>query len=96
LTNRDKLTIRFQNHTPATRMRIRFLTENAAQWHEAPGLDFEVVPHDNQPRTYTLQPGQVPGWTGRLQQLRLDLATGSSLTGTCRIDYIHLHRSTEE
>jgi hypothetical protein len=30
----------------------------------------------------------VAGWQGTLKQLRLDLATGTPLTGTCRIDYI--------
>jgi len=47
-----------------------------------------VVPNDNAPREYTVDLSDVPGWTGQLKQLRLDLATGTPLTGTCRIDYL--------
>lgn len=83
-----RLTIRFQNHTPATHMRFRFTTATNPAWQEAGGKTFEVVPNDSGPRVYTVDMSDVPGWSGRLKQLRLDLSDGVSLTGTCRIDYI--------
>ena len=82
------LKIRFQNHTPATRMRFRFTTEANPAWQEANSKSFVVVANDNGPREYTVDLATVPGWAGRLKQLRLDLATGNAITGTCRIDYI--------
>ena len=86
-TNRT-IKIRFQNHTPAASMRFRFTTEVSPAWHEANSKSFAVVANDNGSREYTVDLATVPGWTGRLKQLRLDLATGSAITGTCRIDYI--------
>jgi hypothetical protein len=80
--------IRFQNHTPATRMRFRFTTDSQPDWDAANGKSFAVTPNDNAPREYVVDMSDVAGWQGTLKQLRLDLATGTPLTGTCRIDYI--------
>jgi hypothetical protein len=88
LTGKEKITIRFQNHTPATEMRLKFTTEADPDWDDAKSRAFTVVANDNESRTYTLDLSTLPGWKGRLRQLRLDLATGKPLTGTCRVDYI--------
>jgi hypothetical protein len=88
LTGKPSLLIRFQNHTPATRMRFRFTTEAQPDWREANGKSFAVVANDNAPRQYVVDMADVPGWQGTLKQLRFDFATGKPLTGTCRIDYI--------
>jgi hypothetical protein len=90
LTANIAIRIRFQNHTPATRMRFRFTTATDTAWDEAKSQSFEVTPNDNAPRDYTVAMSATPGWTGRLKQLRLDLATGAPLTGTCRVDYIRI------
>jgi len=82
--------IRFMNHTPATRMRLRFTTAADSTWDDANRREFDVVPNDSQPREYVIDMSELLGWTGRLKQLRLDLATGSPLTGTCRVDYISI------
>lgn len=93
LTGQDSITIRFQNHTPATQMRLRFTTEADAAWDDAKSRVFSVVANDNGSRTYSLDMSAVPAWKGRLRQLRLDLATGEPLTGTCRFDYLWVTRS---
>lgn len=90
LAGHKTITIRFQNHTPATHMRLAFQTNTDAEWNEANTKNFDVIADDNGPREYTVDMSTVPGWTGKLKQLRLDLATGTSLTGTCRIDYIRI------
>ncbi|GAB4130322.1 hypothetical protein [Thermopirellula anaerolimosa] len=72
----------------ATTIRFRFTTEADPTWDDAKSLAFEVVPNDEAPREYVVDMSSVPGWKGTLKQLRLDLATGQSLTGTCRFDYI--------
>jgi hypothetical protein len=71
-------------------MRFAFTTKTAADWDEANGKTFAVTPNDNGPRTYHVDLSSVPGWSGKLDQLRLDLATGTPLTGTCRIDYLRI------
>lgn len=86
LATSASIRIRFQNHTPATQMRFQFTTAASPDWNE--GKTFAVVANDDAPREYTVDLSDVPGWTGRLKQLRLDLATGTPLTGTCRIDYL--------
>ncbi|NSW57403.1 MAG: right-handed parallel beta-helix repeat-containing protein [Armatimonadetes bacterium] len=88
LTGNAHITIRFQNHTPATRMRFRFTTNRAPVWQDANSKTFAVVPNDTAPRVYTVDMSDVAGWTGKLKQLRLDFSDGAELTGTCRIDYI--------
>ena len=80
--------IRFQNHTPATRMRLRFTTKNAPTWEANLGQAFAVMPNDTESRLYTLDLRSTAGWRGKLKQLRLDFADGAPLTGTCRIDYL--------
>jgi hypothetical protein len=69
-------------------MRVRFTTEADGVWDDAKSQSFAVVADDNDPRTYTIGLSSLPAWQGRLRQLRLDLATGKPLTGTCRFDYI--------
>jgi hypothetical protein len=88
LTGHDTVTLRFQNHTPAAQMRLRFTTEADAVWDDAKSRTFTVAADDNGCRTYSLDMSAVPAWKGRLRQLRLDLATGEPLTGTCRFDYV--------
>lgn len=88
LSGKETITLRLQNHTPAAEMRLKFTTEADPAWDDAKSQTFTVVPHDNDSRTYTLDLSALPAWKGRLRQLRLDLATGQPLTGTCRLDYL--------
>lgn len=83
-----RIRLRFMNHTPAAKMRLRFTTDDDPAWDDAKSREFETVPNDDAPREYVVEMASVPGWKGTLKQLRLDLATGESLTGTCRFDYI--------
>ena len=94
LTGKETITLRLQNHTSATQMRLKFTTEADPVWDGAKSRAFAVVAYDKQCRTYSLDLSAVPAWKGRLRQLRLDLATGQSLTGTCRIDYIWISSPT--
>jgi len=80
--------IRFQNHTPAARMRLRFTTKGAPTWEANLGQSFAVTPNDTETRLYTVDMRGADGWSGELKQLRLDLSDGEPLTGTCRIDYV--------
>ena len=82
------LVIRFQNHTPAMRMRLRFTTADAPAWEANLGKTFTVTANDNAARVYTLEMRGTAGWGGQLKQLRLDFADGAPVTGTCRIDYL--------
>ena len=85
--------IRFQNHTPATRMRLRFTTQDEPAWEAGLGKSFAVTPNDTEARLYTLDLRDIAGWKGQLKQLRLDFSDGAPVTGTCRIDYIWIGRS---
>lgn len=84
--------IRFQNHTPATYMRLRFTTKDAPTWEANLGQTFTVTPNDTESRIYRIDLRSVAGWRGDLKQLRLDIADGTPLTGTCRIDYVWIGR----
>ena len=84
--------VRFQNHTPAARMRLRFTTAAAPEWGANLGQAFEVSPDDTVARLYMMNLRGIAGWSGKLKQLRLDFADGAPLTGTCRIDYVWIGR----
>lgn len=92
LTGSEHVVIRMQNHTPAKQMRLQFTTEAGSDWEASRSLTFPVEPNDSSSRTYVLNPSSLPGWKGKLRHLRLDLADGTPLTGTCRIDYIWITR----
>lgn len=85
-----RLRLRMMNHTPATRMRLRFTTAADQAWNDTNSILFDLTANDDAPRIYDVDLSRLPAWTGRLKQLRLDLATGEPLTGTCRIDYLWL------
>lgn len=80
--------IRFQNHTDATRMRLRFTTAAEPSWSAGLGQSFDVVANDPGQRLYTVDMRAAAGWSGRLKQLQLDFSDGRPVTGTCRIDYL--------
>ncbi|MBI5834440.1 MAG: hypothetical protein HZB16_19250 [Armatimonadetes bacterium] len=84
------LRLRLMNHTPATRMRLRYITDADRTWDERKSVPFDVVAGDTAPRAYTIDLSRAPGWAGRIRQIRLDLATGAPLTGTVRLDYVAL------
>ncbi|MGC3957549.1 MAG: right-handed parallel beta-helix repeat-containing protein [Verrucomicrobiota bacterium] len=92
LSGREKLVLRMQNQTPATAMRVAFATRAETAWKEENRVEFAVTPNDHQVRTYTVDLSQAAGWKGTLKQLRIDLATGQPLTGTCRIDWVWVVR----
>ena len=94
LAQHKSITICFQNHTPATQMRFAFTTQAATAWSEANSKSFDVVANDNGSRRYVVDMSTVPAWAGELKQLRLDLATGTPVTGTCRIDYLRIDNAS--
>jgi len=96
LDGNQVVAIRFQNHTPAARMRFRFTTKDAPTWESNLMQTFAVTPNDNAARLYKIDMRRSPGWRGKLKQLRLDFADGAPLTGTCRIDYIWIGASQSE
>jgi len=85
--------LRLQNHTSATHMTLRFITSADPAWSEAKSVKFTVAANDNEMRDYAVDLSALPGWTGTLKQLRLDLTGGDAATGTCRIDYIRIDDS---
>ena len=90
LASAPRFTICMQNHTGATHLRLRFTTDAEPSWAANLGTRFDVAARDPSPRLYTVDMRAVEGWHGRLKQLRLELADGAPVTGTCRIDYIWL------
>ena len=85
--------LRLQNHTPTTHMTLRFITDTDSTWSEAKSKSFAVTANDNGLRDHAVDMSALPGWTGNLRQLRLDLTGGDSAAGTCRIDYIWIDDS---
>ena len=93
ISKHKTIRVRFQNHTPATHMAFRFITNADSAWNDAKSRSFDVVANDNGPRDYTVDMSSIRGWKGTLKQLRFDMGGGSTVTGTCRIDYIRIDNS---
>ena len=85
--------LRLQNHTSAAHMTLRFITDADPSWSEAKSKKVAVTANDNAQRDYAVDLSALPGWAGKLRQLRLDLTGGEPATGTCRIDYIWIDDS---
>jgi hypothetical protein len=95
LASAPRFTIRMQNRTGATSMRLRFTTDTEPSWEANLGIRFAVNNYDPSPHLYTVEMSAVDGWRGTLKQLRLELTDGTPITGSCRIDYIWLGGSAQ-
>jgi len=95
LASAPRFTIRMQNRTGATSMRLRFTTDTEPSWEANLGIRFAVNGYDPSPYLYTVEMSAVDGWRGTLKQLRLELTDGTPITGSCRIDYIWLGGSAQ-
>lgn len=93
LNKNQTIRLRCQNHTSASRMALRFTTAADGAWDDAKAETFAVTPSDTDARDYVADMSKVPGWTGTLKQLRLDLTAGEVATGTVRIDCIRIENS---
>lgn len=87
------LSVRSRNHTPASRMVLRFITEASTEWDDAKSVAFAVTPNDVEFRDYEVDVSAVSGWTGTLKQFRLELTAGEAATGTVRVDAVRLEDS---
>ncbi|MCC7490738.1 MAG: right-handed parallel beta-helix repeat-containing protein [Fimbriimonadaceae bacterium] len=80
--------LRLMNTTAATRFRLCWTTTTQPTWDDARSVWIDVQPADTAPRVYTATLPALPA--ARLRQLRLDLGTGTPVTGTVRLDYLLL------
>jgi hypothetical protein len=92
LTGDEILVLRLRHHTSAERMRVQFVTDTDQAWGNGKAREFAVVPKDTVPRVYQIPMAGVPGWSGHLRRVRVDIGTGIPLTGSCRLDYIWVLR----
>jgi hypothetical protein len=90
LDKRQILHLRFQNHTMAREIRVCFITQKHPLWDKTKSATFALTPLDKGMRDYLVPLGEVPGWQGSLQQLRLDLTGDEPATGTLRFDFIRI------
>lgn len=88
ITSNKKIKIRMKNGTSSTTAQVYFRTVADSSWNEAKHLDFTIVANDTMYRDYIIDMSSVAGWTGTLEQLRLDPATGP---GNFSIDFIGIY-----
>ncbi|MHB8854388.1 MAG: T9SS type A sorting domain-containing protein [Ignavibacteriaceae bacterium] len=89
ITNNKYITVRMANNSSQTASQIYFITSTDNVWNEAKHKDFAITANSGF-TTYTIDMSTVPGWTGTLEQLRLDPCNGSPGTGSFQVDYIHI------
>lgn len=88
LTGKSKLTIGLQNNSSAETASLYFSTLADGTFDSSKGVIFDIVPHDDQIRSYTIDVGELPTWDGTLRRLRLD--PFNDATGTFVLDYIRV------
>lgn len=96
LRDRQTLHVRCQNHTPASRMVLRFTTHASPAWDDAQSVAFKVTPLDSEFRDYVVQLSAAQGWKGTIKQFRLELTGGEAVSGTVRIDAVRIEESVSQ
>ena len=87
--------VRMQNGTSAKRMSVAFTTRADPAWDSGKRVSFKVIPNDSEVREYRIDLSGVAEWTGQLKALKLELADGTEVTGTCRIDAIRIENEAK-
>ncbi len=86
------LTIKLLNRTGATRIRVRWTTDDAPQFDDDRAIKFTVGATDDLPMRYFVPMNTSARWQGRIRRLRLEVGEGGPITGTLRLDDIALGR----
>ncbi len=86
------LAIKLLNRTGATRMRVRWTTDDAPEFDGDRVIEFTVGNTDDLPTRYFVPMHTSARWQGRIRRLRLEFAERGPVTGTLRIDDMALGR----
>ncbi len=70
------INIRMTNPTPGNRFRVCWTLENDPQCPEEQYADIALIPQDTDFRTYRLELGGHPRWSGKIRQLKFMPALG--------------------
>jgi RHS repeat-associated protein len=89
ISGNELIKVRMKNSTAATVGQIYFITNQDPNWNEAKHKNFTIIANDTNYTEYTIDMSDVPGWTGRLNQLRLDPNSGVT-GGSFDIDYLKI------
>ncbi|WP_183530821.1 hypothetical protein, partial [Paenibacillus baekrokdamisoli] len=89
IRNNKIIKVKLKNSTTGTIGRIYFITDADGTWNDAKHKDFEIVANSDFTE-YTIDMSTVSGWTGTLNQLRLDPEQGGA-SGSFGIDYIRIN-----
>ena len=85
----DTIRIGLRNATAGTSGTLFFITTADGSYDAAKSVTISVQANDPGITEYVLDVSEVPGWTGTLDQFRLDPVDGVS-TGTFELDYVRL------
>lgn len=82
--------IRMKNNTAATSAKVYFTTNSDATWNTAKSKSIAISANDQNYKEYTIDMTGMTGWSGVLNQLRIEPCSGVG-SGIFSIDYIRLH-----
>ncbi len=92
-TNNPHVKIRVKNNTPGTLGRIFFKMGKDESWVGNNNVSQSISANDADFKEYIFDMSSNPGWTGTINQLRLDLPDNAD-NGSVEIDYIKLGNFT--
>lgn len=86
--------IRMKNGSTSALGEIYFTTEADTAWNDTKHAAFKLVPDDANYTEYVVDMSAVPGWSGRLKQLRIDPGNGVG-AGSFSIDYVSVEAGSD-
>lgn len=80
-----------RNASNATTGRLYWTTRDSPAWDPAHMLEFDLVAHDAGFTEYEVPLKDVPGWSGLVAGLRVELVSpGQSIGGFCEMDQLSI------
>jgi hypothetical protein len=87
LAERNAISIRLANDTPASQLKVQWTTVEQPEWSEQNAKTFEIRPRSDF-SVYDLNLSDKAGWSGTLQQIRIEPLLSAGESGSIRIDEI--------
>lgn len=88
-TEYSKVEVRMRNRTNDTSFQLFYITDADTVFNEAKSVTIPISSNDAVYQTYVIDMSGLPGWTGRVRQIRIDPVLGVSF-GQVSVDSVRI------
>ncbi|MCD9021505.1 discoidin domain-containing protein [Cohnella silvisoli] len=90
ITTNKTISIKLKNGTAGKKAKVFFTTTSDSTFNETKSKEFDLNPNTAVFSEYSINMGDVPGWTGTLKQLRIDPVNDLTSSGTFSVDQVRV------